>query len=151
VWERRSLPGLKSLRKERTKERPVTSNRDGPFLFLGVTIDLWESYRSLMSAKLTIKVLIDRDADGFYLASVPALRGCDARAETFEALIKRVRELVELRIENLMPVDVAFDLKPNQKGLRRELKLIAHGHGGLQPGVDLDNTSDLLDRMDGLI
>ena len=36
VWERRSLPGLKLLRKERTIQRPVTSNRDGPFLFSSV-------------------------------------------------------------------------------------------------------------------
>ena len=29
-------------------------------------------------------------------------------------------------------------------------KLVASGHGGLQPGVDLDDTSSLLDLMDGL-
>jgi hypothetical protein len=31
---------------------------------------------------------------------------------------------------------------------KRHLKLKTHGHGGLQPGVDLDNTAALLDLMD---
>lgn len=31
----------------------------------------------------------------------------------------------------------------------RSFKLPAHGSGGLMPGVDLDNTSDLLDLMEG--
>lgn len=33
----------------------------------------------------------------------------------------------------------------------REVKLITSGHGGVFPGVDLDNTADLLDIMDGLL
>jgi hypothetical protein len=36
------------------------------------------------------------------------------------------------------------------KQTRRNFKVITYGSGGLQPGVDLDNTSALLDRMDGL-
>ena len=31
-----------------------------------------------------------------------------------------------------------------------EFKLVTSGRGGLQPGVDLDDTSSLLDLMDGL-
>jgi hypothetical protein len=33
---------------------------------------------------------------------------------------------------------------------RREFKVITSGSGGLLPGVDLDDTSALLDIMDGL-
>ncbi len=33
---------------------------------------------------------------------------------------------------------------------RRHVRLPVAGRGGLQPGVDLDNTAALLDRMDGL-
>jgi len=33
---------------------------------------------------------------------------------------------------------------------RREFKIIPHGKGGLMPGVNLDDTSALLDRMDGI-
>ena len=37
-----------------------------------------------------------------------------------------------------------------RKKVRRDFKLITSGSGGLQPGVDLDDTSALLDLMDGL-
>jgi hypothetical protein len=37
-----------------------------------------------------------------------------------------------------------------QRTVRKDFKLITHGKGGLQPGVDLDDTSALLDLMDGL-
>jgi hypothetical protein len=36
------------------------------------------------------------------------------------------------------------------KEARGDFKLIPSGRGGLQPGVDLDDTSALLDLMDGL-
>ena len=35
-------------------------------------------------------------------------------------------------------------------GKQRRVRLPKAGRGGLQPGVDLDNTADLLDRMDSL-
>ena len=33
---------------------------------------------------------------------------------------------------------------------RKKFRMITFGRGGLQPGVDLDDTSSLLDRMDGI-
>jgi len=50
-------------------------------------------------------------------------------------------------IENALRESLA---RKSQKKPRREFKLITSGHGGLQPGVDLDDTSALLDLMDGL-
>jgi len=32
---------------------------------------------------------------------------------------------------------------------KRDIAIPTGGSGGLQPGVDLDNTADLLDRMEG--
>jgi hypothetical protein len=43
----------------------------------------------------------------------------------------------------------ALAKRRQRKGLR-DFKLITSGQGGLQPGVDLDDTSALLDLMDGL-
>jgi hypothetical protein len=37
-----------------------------------------------------------------------------------------------------------------KKPERKNFKIVAYGKGGLQPGVDLDDTSSLLDIMDGL-
>jgi len=45
-------------------------------------------------------VLIERDEQGYYVATVPALRGCHTQARNLETLIKRVREVVELCLED---------------------------------------------------
>jgi predicted RNase H-like HicB family nuclease len=44
-------------------------------------------------------VVIERDEDGYYVATVPTLRGCHTQAKTLDTLMKRVREAVELCIE----------------------------------------------------
>ena len=44
-------------------------------------------------------VIIERDADGFYVASVPSLRGCHTQAKSLDVLLQRVREAVELCLE----------------------------------------------------
>ena len=38
----------------------------------------------------------------------------------------------------------------NQKSERRQIKIPTSGSGGILPGVNLDDSSSLLDRMDGL-
>ena len=44
-------------------------------------------------------VIIERDTDGYYVASVPALRGCHTQARSLDELMSRVREAVELCLE----------------------------------------------------
>jgi predicted RNase H-like HicB family nuclease len=44
-------------------------------------------------------VLIEQDADGYYVASVPALPGCHTQAKSLDVLTKRIREAIELCIE----------------------------------------------------
>lgn len=44
-------------------------------------------------------MIIERDADGYYVASVPALRGCHTQAPSLDELMTRVREAVELCLE----------------------------------------------------
>lgn len=41
-------------------------------------------------------VVIERDEEGFYVATVPALRGCHTQAKTLDTLMKRVREAFEV-------------------------------------------------------
>ena len=45
------------------------------------------------------KVLLERDEDGFYVASVPALPGCHTQARTLSGLRKRVREAIALCLD----------------------------------------------------
>ena len=44
-------------------------------------------------------VVVERDEDGFYVASVPELAGCHTQAKTLDELMKRVREVIEVYLE----------------------------------------------------
>jgi len=44
-------------------------------------------------------VVIERDAGGYYVASVPALRDCQTRARSLDERMAGVREAVELCLE----------------------------------------------------
>jgi predicted RNase H-like HicB family nuclease len=44
-------------------------------------------------------VVVEKDEDGWYVASVPALRGCHTQAKSLDTLMKRVREAIELCLE----------------------------------------------------
>ncbi len=53
-------------------------------------------------------VVIEQDEDGYFVASVPALRGCHTQAKSLDLLMKRVREAIELCIEVEEPVTNQF-------------------------------------------
>ncbi len=44
-------------------------------------------------------VVIEKDEDGYFVASVPALRGCHTQAKSLDVLMKRIREAIELCLE----------------------------------------------------
>ena len=44
-------------------------------------------------------VVIERDAEGWYVGSVPALRGCHTQARSLDELRERVLEAIELCLE----------------------------------------------------
>ena len=44
-------------------------------------------------------VIIERGAEGYYVASVPALRGCHTQAKSLDQLISRIKEAIELCLE----------------------------------------------------
>lgn len=48
---------------------------------------------------LQFKVLIERDEDGWYVASVPELPGCYTQAKTLEELRPRIKEVIKLVLE----------------------------------------------------
>ena len=53
-------------------------------------------------------VIIERDDEGYYVASVPELRGCHTQAKSLDVLVKRVRDAIELCLED-------EDLPPRNK------------------------------------
>jgi len=44
-------------------------------------------------------VVVERDEGGYYVASVPALRGCHTQAKSLDELMFRVQEAIELCLE----------------------------------------------------
>ena len=46
--------------------------------------------------ELQFKVLIERDEDGLYVASVPELPACYTQGETLEEARQRIKEVIEL-------------------------------------------------------
>ena len=53
-------------------------------------------------------VVIEKDADGFFVASVPELRGCHTQAKSLDVLMKRVKEAIRLCLEVEKPVTNEF-------------------------------------------
>jgi predicted RNase H-like HicB family nuclease len=53
-------------------------------------------------------VVIEKDEDGFFVATVPSLRGCHTQAKSLDVLMKRVREAIELCLEVEEPVSNEF-------------------------------------------
>jgi predicted RNase H-like HicB family nuclease len=44
-------------------------------------------------------VIVERDSAGYFVASVPALRGCHTQAKSLDELMERIREAIELCLE----------------------------------------------------
>lgn len=53
-----------------------------------------------MKSKRKFTVVIERDEDDYYVATVPALPGCHTQAKTLDTLMKRVREAIQLCLED---------------------------------------------------
>ena len=44
-------------------------------------------------------VVVEKDSDGFFVASVPALSGCHTQARSLDELMERIKEAIELCLE----------------------------------------------------
>jgi len=51
------------------------------------------------SNRREFSVIVERDEEGFYIASVPELPGCHTQARSLDKLMQRIREAVELCLE----------------------------------------------------
>lgn len=49
--------------------------------------------------KREFSVIIERDAEGFYVGSVPALPGCHTQARSLDELMSRIGEAIQLSLE----------------------------------------------------
>lgn len=63
----------------------------------------------------SFNVVIEKDRDGYYVGSVPELRGCHTQAKSLDVLLKRIREVIDLCLE----VDSAAVDSPEFIGVQR--------------------------------
>ncbi len=50
--------------------------------------------------KREFTVLVERDSEGWYVASVPEIRGCHTQARSLDDLTERIREAITLCLED---------------------------------------------------
>jgi predicted RNase H-like HicB family nuclease len=51
------------------------------------------------AAKREFNVVVERDEEGYYVASVPELPGCHTQARSLDKLMERIREAIALCLE----------------------------------------------------
>jgi predicted RNase H-like HicB family nuclease len=61
-----------------------------------------------MKTKREFNVVIEKDEDGYFVATVPALRGCHTQARSLDVLMRRVQEAIELCLEVEEPTPYEF-------------------------------------------
>lgn len=54
----------------------------------------------IMTMKRTFSVIIERDSEGWLVASVPSLEGCYTQAKSFDELDDRIREAIAVCLED---------------------------------------------------
>ena len=54
-------------------------------------------------------VVIERDAEGWFVASVPTLRGCHTQARSLDELRERIIEAIELCLEVDGPAEASLE------------------------------------------
>jgi predicted RNase H-like HicB family nuclease len=72
----------------------------------GSVMDNAVNGRTLMTHEFN--VVVEKDSDGYYVASAPALRGCHTQAKSLDALMKRIKEAIELCLEVEEPASNEF-------------------------------------------
>lgn len=48
---------------------------------------------------LQFDVIIEQDSEGYFVASVPALKGCHTQAKALDVLMERIQEAIALCLE----------------------------------------------------
>ena len=66
-------------------------------------------------AKYRFTVVIERDEDGVYIASCPALQGCYSQGDTYEEALENLKDAIRLHIQarlevgDPIPIEVVID------------------------------------------
>lgn len=61
---------------------------------------------------MNIKIFIEKGEDGYFVASVPSLRGCWSQGKTREEALENIREAIDLYLE---PEPFQFEKSDNKE------------------------------------
>lgn len=64
-------------------------------------------------------ILIEKDEDGFYVASIPVIQGCYTQGKTYKEALKRIQEALELHLETRQ---IRIDFLP-QNQIQNQIKV----------------------------
>jgi predicted RNase H-like HicB family nuclease len=59
----------------------------------------WQTFPVKKTRKQEFSIIVERDEEGYYVASVPTLPGCHTQARSLDKLTERIREAIELVLE----------------------------------------------------
>ena len=57
------------------------------------------------------QVLMEQDEDGYYIADVPALRGCHTQGKTYEEAMENIQEVIALCVQEMREEGLEINTK----------------------------------------
>jgi predicted RNase H-like HicB family nuclease len=64
---------------------------------------------------MDIKIILEKDEDGWYIATVPSLPGCISQGKTEREALKNIKEAIELHVKALAEDGLPLTGKKNRK------------------------------------
>jgi predicted RNase H-like HicB family nuclease len=71
----------------------------GERVLVDSNIRIFASTSRVIIHKKNVSVLVERDEDGYLVATVPTLPGCHTQARSMDDLLERVKEAIEAYLE----------------------------------------------------
>ncbi len=69
--------------------------------------------------KQVFYVLVERDEAGYYVAECPALRACYTQGKTYEEVMKNIKDVIELCLEEMKGKGKRIPHSPEIIGFQR--------------------------------
>ncbi len=70
--------------------------------FPGTIVQFTISHEVMVMKKYTFTVLVEKDEDGGFIATVPELKGCHTQGDTMAELMANIEEAIHLCLEVLV-------------------------------------------------
>ena len=72
---------------------------------------------------LNFKIILEKDEEGWIVATCPSLPGCVSQGKTEKQALKNIKEAIELHVKSLAEDGLPF--RPQKKGKREVILSVA--------------------------